>query len=262
MTQSGEVVKNNPLSSAVLQGQQKGSAGDINNNTTNLLSSKNTINSSRYYYAYGIRNSFGMAFDPITKNLWDTENGPDYGDEINLVEPGFNSGWQVVQGMAYKAIAHNRTSFDIALSMDESSKIPTTQSNESLSKSLVTFGNKGKYSDPKFEWQNPVSPTALAFLGSDGLGKQYQDDMFVGDFNYGRIYHFKLNLSRNGLLLAGPIENGIAETNIELKDVIFATGFNGITDIKVSPDGYLYVLSYNDGSIYRIIPKAIFADAR
>src|SRR5215216_7099516 len=45
------------------------------------------------YYAYGIRNSFGIDFDPVTGKLWDTENGPGFGDEINLVEPGFNSGW-------------------------------------------------------------------------------------------------------------------------------------------------------------------------
>ena len=51
------------------------------------------------YYAYGIRNSFGMDFDPLTGKLWDTENGPTFGDEINLVEPGFNSGWRKVQGM-------------------------------------------------------------------------------------------------------------------------------------------------------------------
>ena len=51
------------------------------------------------YYAYGIRNSFGIDFDPVTGNLWDTENGPEYGDEINLVEPGFNSGWSKVQGI-------------------------------------------------------------------------------------------------------------------------------------------------------------------
>ena len=51
------------------------------------------------YYAYGIRNSFGIDFDPVTGNLWDTENGPEYGDEINLVKPGFNSGWMVVQGI-------------------------------------------------------------------------------------------------------------------------------------------------------------------
>jgi glucose/arabinose dehydrogenase/peptidoglycan/xylan/chitin deacetylase (PgdA/CDA1 family) len=50
------------------------------------------------YYAYGIRNSFGIGFDPITGKLWDTENGPEFGDEINLVEPGFNSGYLLVQG--------------------------------------------------------------------------------------------------------------------------------------------------------------------
>jgi hypothetical protein len=51
------------------------------------------------YYAYGIRNSFGIGFDPINGNLWDTENGPRNGDEINLLEPGFNSGWDKVQGI-------------------------------------------------------------------------------------------------------------------------------------------------------------------
>ena len=51
------------------------------------------------YYAYGIRNGFGMDFDPVTGKLWDTENGPAFGDEINLVEPGFNSGWKKIQGI-------------------------------------------------------------------------------------------------------------------------------------------------------------------
>ena len=49
------------------------------------------------YYAYGIRNSFGIAFDPITGNLWDTENGGFF-DEINLVSAGFNSGWNKLSG--------------------------------------------------------------------------------------------------------------------------------------------------------------------
>jgi glucose/arabinose dehydrogenase len=49
------------------------------------------------YYAYAIRNSFGMDFDSVTGNLWDTENGPTFGDEINLVKPRFNSGWKKVQ---------------------------------------------------------------------------------------------------------------------------------------------------------------------
>src|ERR671923_1394918 len=52
-----------------------------------------------YYFAYGIRNGFGMDFDPLTGKLWETDNGPNYGDEINLVEPGFNSGFEDAMGI-------------------------------------------------------------------------------------------------------------------------------------------------------------------
>jgi glucose/arabinose dehydrogenase len=61
-----------------------------------ILGSKHPVNK---YYAYEIRNSFGMDFDPITGILWDMENGPSFGDEINLIEPGFNSGWRKMQGI-------------------------------------------------------------------------------------------------------------------------------------------------------------------
>lgn len=44
-------------------------------------------------WAYGIRNSFGLAFDPLTGNLWETENGPECNDELNLVSKGLNYGW-------------------------------------------------------------------------------------------------------------------------------------------------------------------------
>ena len=61
--------------------------------------SNNTkINLTEYYYAYGIRNSFGMDIDPLTGKLWNTENGEDNYDEINLVQPGFNSGWSKIMG--------------------------------------------------------------------------------------------------------------------------------------------------------------------
>ena len=50
------------------------------------------------YFAYGVRNSFGLAFDPQTGTLWDTENGEDSYDEVNIVDPGFNSGWKAVMG--------------------------------------------------------------------------------------------------------------------------------------------------------------------
>ena len=50
------------------------------------------------YYAYGIRNSFGLAVDPISGLLWDTKNRLDSYDELNIVYPGFNSGWNQIMG--------------------------------------------------------------------------------------------------------------------------------------------------------------------
>jgi aldose sugar dehydrogenase len=174
------------------------------------------------YYAYGIRNSFGMDFDPVTGKLWDTENGPAYGDEINLVEPGFNSGWTKIQGSAQ-----------------------TRQLNPA--NVLVNIGGKGTYRDPEFVWSQPIAPTALKFLNSDKLGKQYQNDMFVGDIINGNLYHFKLNEQRTGLLVGKVAANQ--------QEIVFGNGFGGITDIQVGPDGYLYVLSYS-GTIYRIVPAS------
>jgi glucose/arabinose dehydrogenase len=178
------------------------------------------------YYAYGIRNSFGMDFDPVTGNMWITENGPDYGDEINLAEPGFNSGADILYGMS--------TEYD---------KL----------QNLVNFEGKGKYSEPEFVWTHTVCPTALKFFNSDKFGKEYENDIFVAGFKKGDIYHFDLNENRTEFILPGPLKDKVADKPAELKDIIFAKGFEGITDLQVGPDGYLYVLS--SGKIFRIIPK-------
>jgi aldose sugar dehydrogenase len=188
------------------------------------------------YYAYGIRNSFGLTFDPLTGNLWDTENGPGYGDEINLVEPGFNSGWSRVQG-----IWEREDYYGGPVAPDEPDD-------------LVNFDGKGKYSTPEFTWERPVGVTSIKFLDSDKLGKDYQNDMFVGDLNNGNLYHFDLSEDRNQLLLDGPLEDKIADSPDELQKAILAHGFNGISDIEVGPNGYLYVLSYA-GEIFRISSK-------
>ena len=50
------------------------------------------------YFAYGIRNSFGITLDPVTGTLWQTENRPSEYDEINRVKPSFNSGWIQANG--------------------------------------------------------------------------------------------------------------------------------------------------------------------
>ena len=188
------------------------------------------------YYAYGIRNSFGLTFDPITGNLWDTENGPGYGDEINLVDPGFNSGWSRVQGIWEREDYYG-------------GPVAPDQPDD-----LVDFDGKGKYSTPEFTWERPVGATSIKFMDSDKLGIEYQNDMFVGDLNNGNLYHFDLSEDRNQLLLDAPLRDKIANNQDELHEVILGRGFNGITDIEVGPDGYLYVLSYA-GEIFRISSK-------
>ena len=190
------------------------------------------------YYAYGIRNSFGIEFDPITGKLWDTENGPDFGDEINLVDPGFNSGWKKVQGF-----------WNLAPGENIGKRISATPDN------LVNFDGKGKYRSPEFTWRHTVGPTALKFLTTDKFGKQYENDMLVANVNTGRIYHFELNQNRTGLLLIGSLIDKVGNTSDELDPVVFARGFGIITDLEIGPDGYLYVVALNDGKIYRIVPS-------
>jgi glucose/arabinose dehydrogenase len=196
------------------------------------------------YYAYGMRNTFGMDFDPLTGNLWDTENGNTFGDEINLVKPGFNSGWSQVAGI-WKV-----TGSKPGPAIGADSNNPP--------KGLVSFGGKGIYRAPEFATLQTIAPTALKFFNSDKLGKQYENTIFMGDVDYGRLYNFKLDEDRTGLLLGGPLADKIANTPDEIQQgrVILGQGFGVITDIQIGPDdGYLYILTLN-GSIYRIVPSS------
>ncbi len=191
------------------------------------------------YYAMGIRNSFGIDFDPVTGYLWDTENGPSSGDEINLVGPGFNSGWASIQGY-------------------EGNNAMGTETSGS---DLVKLGG-GYYGDPKFVWNIPIGITDAKFLNSDKLGKDYQNDLFTADINNGYIYRLTLNGDRSGILLdntfAGDLQSlsdNAVDNARESEPIIFGQGFGGITDIEVGPDGYMYVLSYA-GDLYRILPTS------
>ena len=123
-------------------------------------------------------NSFGIDFDPVTGNLWDTENGLVFGDEINLVEPGFNSGYNKIDGIWLRGYNIGQTEKHVA---------PLHPSN------LVDFGGIGKYHTPQFTWFRSVAPTGIKFFNSDKMGSLYENDMFVGDNINGNIYHFKLN---------------------------------------------------------------------
>jgi plastocyanin len=179
------------------------------------------------YYAYGIRNSFGIAHDPITGNIWMTDNGARCCDEINIVRPGFNGGWNKIMGTSSFKEAFNSTNLEF-------------------------FNGTGKYYDPIFEWFISIGVTDLVFIPSDKLGKEYEGNLFVGDINSGYLYRFILNENRTGLLLNDSLSDGVASNDIEkLEAALGKMNGGGITDLEIGPDGLVYIVSSN-GKIMRL----------
>ncbi len=205
----------------------------INNNNDSDLSSLNK------YYAYGIRNSFGIAFDPVTNILWDTENGPSEYDELNVVKPGFNSGWRQVMGPISKS----------GITEDE----------------LVNFPNS-EYADPVFSWLPSIGITDIEFLNSAKLGNKYMNNIFVGDITNGYLYYFEVNEDRTGIKFDSNSNSSNSQTGLtdlvadneqEMSAIALGTDFGGITDIETGQDGFLYILTLDresdgEGKIYRI----------
>ena len=214
----GGILRITPDGNSVKDGFQLGTEGFLNK-----------------YYAYGIRNSFGIDFDPVTGYLWDTENGSHYGDEINIIKPGFNSGWRQVQGLS--SLYYNFSGKNFS------------------SDTLLTFNETGYYADPVLTWNQTIAPTTITFIDSMTLGDDYTNDLLVAGVKNGTILHFDLNDTRTGLDLQNNLTDKIVNTPSEISNVIFGTGFNIVTDIKIDPvDGDLYVLSSNpkNGKIYKI----------
>lgn len=179
-----------------------------------------------HYYAIGIRNSFGISFDPLTDYLWETENGSQDNDEVNLVLPNFNSGWAKVMGPA------NKTQLE----------------------SLPKIG-KFVYSDPEFTWEEPVAPTAITFAGMN-WGNQFQDKVFVGSC-VGKIFQFTLNSTRTGFIFeSDDLKDLVLNKGDNSEEITFLDNLGCITDIKFGSDGSMYVVSFaNNGIIYKITPE-------
>src|SRR5918994_7168537 len=143
-------------------------------------------------YAYGLRNGFGMAFDPESGSLWEQENGDDSFSELNLVAPGFNSGWIQIMGpperiAQYKAIETTVTPnppdpFAATYFGLQQVRWPPTliadTPEEALSRLFMLPG--AHYSDPEFSWKFEVAPAGVGFLRGRALGPQYEHDLFVG----------------------------------------------------------------------------------
>ena len=121
---------------------------------------------------------------------------------------------------------------------------------------LVSFPGSN-YSDPLFNWRVPVGLTDIEFFTSSKLGDEYTNNIFVGDIVRGNLYFFEVNENRDGINLdttqqQSGLSDFVVDNEDELSAITFGSGFGGITDIETGPDGSLYIISYDEGIIYKV----------
>jgi len=222
-------------------------------------------------FAYGIRNSFGMAFDPVAGNLWAEENGEDAFDELNLIEPGMNGGWIQIMGPVdriaqYKGIEtmslHHEDFPNLQQFRWGPERIADTPG-EALSRLFVLPGSH--YSDPEFSWKHVLPPAGIGFVAGRSLGAQFLGDLFVGvsvpEPLGGPLFRFNLTGNRNKIAVDDPrLEDRVAD-NLTFHDLTESEGlligsdFGIVTDIETGPNGNLFVVSLDNGAVYEIFRR-------
>jgi glucose/arabinose dehydrogenase len=224
-------------------------------------------------YAYGVRNSFGLSFDPLSGLQWHTQNGDDAYGEINQFTAGSNGGWIQTMGPIarvadYKAIETGRigqASFAGLQQLRWPPDLIADSPAEAQARIDAAALPGSRYVDPKMSWRFEVSPTALGFAYRTQLGTQYEGDMFIGSalptLNGGFLFRFKLTADRRDLALSDPrladrVADNLGKYDItESESLQFGSNFGGVTEIQTGPNGNLYVVSVTRGAIYEIAPR-------
>jgi aldose sugar dehydrogenase len=226
-------------------------------------------------YAYGLRNGFGMDFDPISGNLWEQENGDDTFSELNRVEAGFNSGWIQIMGPPerldqYKAIETSPDNDPCIgtpyFGLQQLRWPPTLIADspaEALARLFVLPGSH--FSTPEFSWKFEVSPGAIGFVRGRGLGPQYEGDLFVGGarpfLEGGHLFHFNLTGNRRRIGVDDPrLEDRVADNLCkweitESETLLIGRNFGVVTDLTTGPNGNLFVVSLDKGSVFEIFRR-------
>ena len=167
-------------------------------------------------YAMGIRNILGLAFHPDTGELWEHENGPMGGDEINIIRPGRNYGWPVVSyGRAYNGDPTGDTSGP-----------------------LTTDHSAAGMESPFLFWVPSIAPSGLIFYTGDQF-KAWKGNLFVGAMRGALLQRIVLNAK--GL----PTVRESLLTELKPR----------IRDVKQGPDGLIYLLTdETHGALLRLEP--------
>ena len=212
-------------------------------------------------FAYGVRNSFGMTFDPKKGDLWTTENGGRAFDEVNRVERGFNGGW--VQFMGPLSRVEEFKAIEVAAGIGlngpgglQQLRFPATSISDSPQQARARLFDvpSSHPHDPEFSWKFVVPPAALGFIDGSGLGAAYDGDLIVGSgvaraANAGHLYRFRLNGGRTRFQfederLKDTVADNLAVDDFatEGEEILFGVNFGIVSDIQTGPDGALYLV--------------------
>jgi glucose/arabinose dehydrogenase len=218
-------------------------------------------------FAYGLRNSFGMAFDPVSGTLWLEQNGDDSFTELSQVTPGMNGGWVQIMGPVeriaeYKAIETSAQFFGLQQSRWPPTNIADTPE-EALARLFMLPG--AVYRDPQFSWKFEVAPAGIGFMIGRELGPQFENDLFMGGarttLRGGHLFHFNLTGNRQKIGVDDPrledrVADNLAKFDItESEDLLIGENFGIATDIQTGPNGNLFVVSLSNGAIYEIFRR-------
>jgi glucose/arabinose dehydrogenase len=226
-------------------------------------------------YSYGHRNGFGMAFDPQSGSLWDTENADDAYSELNRVIPGMNGGWVQLAGPLsrqpdWKFI--ETTQFGSNL---QQVRYPPTRAayTAALAQARMFMLPGATYVDPDFSWRYEIGPAGTTFVTGNALGPEYNGNLWIGSArafsqvgnNGGSLYRLKLtpdrlhvDVSADPRLADRVADNLFSPTKFEgteSETLQIGKGFGITPDIEQGPDGNLYVVSNTDNVIYKISRK-------
>jgi glucose/arabinose dehydrogenase len=218
-------------------------------------------------FAYGVRNSFGMALDPLSGNIWTQENGDDAFDEINRLRPGFNGGWVQIMGPVnriaqFKSIESTYGAGNLQQLRWQPTNIADTPQ-AALARLYMLPG--AQYADPEFSWKYAVAPSPLGFMKGRGLGPQFEGDMFVGASRTtlvnGYLFRFRMSADRLHLAFSDSHLSDLVADNLdkfdltESESLLIGRDFGITTDIETGPNGNLFVVSLSNGTVYEIKSK-------
>ena len=166
-------------------------------------------------YALGIRNAMGLYVHPETGELWETENGPQGGDEINIIKAGKNYGWPVISyGRAYTGELTGGTGPVLDRPFAPDMEQPFAYWSPSIAAAAITF-----YTGNRFP--------------------AWKGNIFVGGL-VGTQLH-RIVLSKDGL----PLRRQALLTELNQR----------IREVQQGPDGLLYLLTDEEaGSLLRLEP--------